>query len=211
MEIGPTYQEMISSSSANKRWRLSFQKWYSLPSHIQTLREASEAYSLVLLDMEDWEVAKICSTRLSYMYTKGYVAKSTWDGDERTWDHLEPDDQIVPQNADFILSSPLLADSNLVNEQQGPRMFLGSDCMMGLAPFDAAPGDKICQFWKSNVAALLRKEKDTSIYRLIGRVDLSMGYLDDLKPKYREPDELPQGTEAMIIQMDIKTLSVLTC
>jgi hypothetical protein len=210
LDIGPTYQEMISSGSANKRWRLSFEKWYSLPSHIQTLREASEAYSLVLLDMTDQELAKIRFILPFDMYAKGIIAKSTWNGGERTWDHQEPDSQIGRHTGD-ISSSPFWQDLTLVEEQPGLHMFLGSNYRMGLAPFKAAPGDKICQFWKSDVVALLRQERDSSVYRVIGRLHLSRGYLNDLKPMYREADELATAYQTMIIQMDIRALSVLTC
>jgi hypothetical protein len=89
-------------------------------------------------------------------------------------------------------------------------MFLGNNYLMGLAPFGTAPGDKICQFWKSNVVGLLRKEKDNEIHRLIGRLDLSWGYLKDLKSMYREPDELKTGEQSVIIQTDIRALNVLT-
>lgn len=210
LDIGPTYQEMISSSSANRRWRLSFEKWYSLPLQVQTLREASEAYSLVLLDMTDQELAKICSIRPCDMYTKGIIAKSTWNGNDETWDHQEPDDQIG-RDTDDISSNTVLPDSTLIKEPEGPHMFLGNNCLMGLAPFEAAPGDKICQFWKSDVVALLRKEKDSSVYRVIGRLDLSRGYLEDLEPKYIEAGSLSLGEEVMIIEMDIRALGVLTC
>jgi hypothetical protein len=207
LDIGPTYQDMLSYSSANKRWRLSFEKWYSLPSHIQTLREVSEAYSLVLLDMTDQELAKIRFIHPGELYTKGILAQSTWDGDEGTWDHQEPDNQIG-RDMDDIPSSAILPGLTLARK---PHMFLGSNYLMGLAPAEAAPGDKICQFWKSNVGGLLRKERDNEIHRLIGRLDLSWGYLEDLKPMYREPDEMTRGEQSVIIQMDIRALSVLTC
>jgi hypothetical protein len=226
LDIGPTYQEMISSSSANKRWRLSFEKWYSLPSHIQTLREANESYSLVLLDMTDQELAKIHSIHPCDLYTKGIIAKSTWNSDESTWDHQEPDNQIG-RDTDDIPSNAVLPDLTLAKEPEGPHTFLGNNCLMGLAPFRTAPGDKICQFWNSDVVVLLRKEKDSSLYRVIARLHLSRCYLKDLNPMYGEADEsdtddiftnrsvsdtdeLATALQTMIIQMDIRALSVLT-
>jgi hypothetical protein len=226
LDIGPTYQEMISSSSANKRWRLSFEKWYSLPSRIQTLREANESYSLVLLDMTDQELAKIRSIHPCDLYTKGIIAKSTWNSNARTWDHQEPDNQ-TGRDTDDIPSNAILPDLTLVKEPEGPHMFLGNNCLMGLVPFRTAPGDKICQFWNSDVVVLLRKEKDSSLYRVIGRLHLSRCYLKDLNPMYGEADEsdtddiprrssdpdiarLATALQTMIIQMDIGALSVLT-
>jgi hypothetical protein len=78
------------------------------------------------------------------------------------------------------------------------------------------------------VVVLLRKEKDSSLYRVIGRLHLSRCYLKDLNPVYGEADEsdtddfstkrsdsdtddLATALQTMIIQMEIKTLSVVMC
>jgi hypothetical protein len=82
--------------------------------------------------------------------------------------------------------------------------------MMGLAPSWAREGDIICQFWKTDATALLRKEDETEIYRVVGRLHLNAGSLKDLKPVYLEWIDPSSGAESVLIQMDIKTLSALT-
>jgi hypothetical protein len=57
----------------------------------------------------------------------------------------EPGNQIG-RDTDDIPSNAVLPDLTLVKEPEGPHMFLGNNCLMGLAPFGTAPGDKICQF-----------------------------------------------------------------
>jgi len=93
-----------------------------------------------------------------------------------------------------------------------PLMFLGSNLLLGSAPAEAQEGDLICLFWKIGVVALLRRE-DVSrnpVYRVIGKLYLSTGYLNDLKPVYRKFNEPIKGSQTMLIEMDIKTLSILT-
>jgi len=89
-------------------------------------------------------------------------------------------------------------------------MFLGDNHQIGLAPVEAKEGDVLCKFWKTNVVAVVREEQK-DIYRVVGRLDLFAGFLRDLEPVCLEFSEPYVGTETLIIQMDIKTLSVLTC
>lgn len=39
-----------------------------------------------------------------------------------------------------------------------PRLFLGDNGIIGLAPTEAELGDIICEFWGTDVTALLREE-----------------------------------------------------
>jgi hypothetical protein len=43
------------------------------------------------------------------------------------------------------------------NQSESPRLFIGSDFMMGLVPSNAQVGDVICQFWNSPASAVLRR------------------------------------------------------
>jgi hypothetical protein len=89
-------------------------------------------------------------------------------------------------------------------------MFLGSNLLLRSAPAEAQEGDLICLFWKIGVVALLRREHAYPVYRVIGKLYLSAGSLLDLKPVYRHFNEPREGSATMLIEMDIKTLSVLT-
>jgi hypothetical protein len=89
-------------------------------------------------------------------------------------------------------------------------MFLGSHLLLGSAPAEAQEGDLICLFWKIGVVALLRREEAYPVYRVIGKLYLSTGYLRNLEPVYRNFNEPIEGSPTMLIEMDIKTLSILT-
>jgi len=153
-----------------------------------------------------------------------------------------------------------------------PRLFLGDKGIIGLAPPEAELGDIICQFWGTDVTAVLRKEPSScslvndavviderpegnktggeapekplvnntvdeptksesevtelwdtesghtlsearqpeSLYRIIGRVHLSTGYLKNLEPTYRKLNKPLEGSECIDITMNIHTLAHLT-
>lgn len=52
--------------------------------------------------------------------------------------------------------------------------------------------------------------KEEVVYRIIGRVHLSTGYLKDLKPTYLIFSKPPDGSECIDITMSIHTLAHLT-
>jgi hypothetical protein len=79
-----------------------------------------------------------------------------------------------------------------------------------MAPPEAREGDFICQFWKTNVVALVRKEEMSEEYRIVGRVDLVTGHLEDAKPVYQNWVAPRLQADILGIHMDIRTLSMLT-
>jgi hypothetical protein len=91
-----------------------------------------------------------------------------------------------------------------------PRLFLGSNFLLGSAPTNAKRGDVICRFWNSEVTALLRRREGSS-YQVVGKVHLSTGYLDGLQPVFGGRIEARDGAKTMFIEMDLRTLSRLTC
>jgi hypothetical protein len=102
-----------------------------------------------------------------------------------------------------VLSHPPMTCSS-------PRLFLGSNLLLGLAPPEAKEGDVICHFWETDVVALLRKEIESGIYRIVGRVHLSTGYLRNLEPVYRDWVEPVKQADTIRIEMDVRTLYKLT-
>jgi hypothetical protein len=91
-----------------------------------------------------------------------------------------------------------------------PRMFLGSNLLLRSAPAEAQEGDLIFLFWNNGEVALLRIEDRSQVYRVIGKLYLSTGYLENLKPVYRNFIKPEERSATMLIEMDIKTLSILT-
>ena len=91
-----------------------------------------------------------------------------------------------------------------------PRLFLGTNKLVGSVPANAKRGDIICQFWNTDVTALLRKRPGAAYFEVVGKVYLSTGYMDGLQAKFRERMAPKDGTKAVIIEMDLRTLSRLT-
>jgi hypothetical protein len=58
-----------------------------------------------------------------------------------------------------------------IDRQETPRLFLGSDIMMGLIPPSVKVGDIICQFWNSSASAVLRQRANGD-YDIIGRASI---------------------------------------
>jgi hypothetical protein len=82
----------------------------------------------------------------------------------------------------------------------------------GLVPPEAEIGDLICHFWNCEVVALLRQEIESEVYRIVGRVHLSTGNLDQrLVPIYEKWKISVKGAKSLLVQMDIGSLHILTC
>jgi len=84
LHLGPTLSEMISTSSANKKWRSCFPAYYPLPDDIQRLRIANEKYMELLLKSETREMSeKFCAIDATMMYSKAVPDnKSFWISSE---------------------------------------------------------------------------------------------------------------------------------
>jgi hypothetical protein len=274
-QLGPTSESIVSSASANRQWKASFQDSYSLPADIQKLREANQAYTAKILDMPNWITGNICGISPLIRYSRSIPTGFDWLPDPTKWDHDEhvhnsgscnngashsQSSQRFPASgthirSKFLNSEPLIEISQpvqmvsrgtqtsfddwtprpkpvLLNPQDThfkrdrsdkptlanpsvypgkPRMFLGGDLLMGLAPAEAQIGDLICTFWNTDVATLLRREKSSGIYRVVGKADLSTGYLVNLQSEYRKWVTPKKGAKTLLIEMDIHTLALLTC
>jgi hypothetical protein len=128
-----------------------------------------------------------------------------WDDGDADWSTRE-----IVEETDRRRSLDVPTISHSPRMSSRPRMFLGSDLLLGSAPAEAQEGDLICLFWKIGIVALLRREAVHPVYRVIGKLYLSTGSLVDLKPVYRNFNEPIKGSQTMLIEMDIKTLSILT-
>jgi hypothetical protein len=75
LHIRPTYREMISSSTANKRWRSSFPMHYSSPEDIRRLRTANETYVKWLVESTTTrELDKLRTIDPTKMFSKAIPA-----------------------------------------------------------------------------------------------------------------------------------------
>jgi hypothetical protein len=205
LHIGPSYNEIISSNMANKQWKSSFKDYYPLPQDVEELRGVYESYSILLNDPKR-NFDKFRGILPSELYSKAIESDRVWNRNEKTWDHQELDHQVGRDLNDSV------SITNATFSKGSPRIFLGSNRVMGLVPGETIEGDIICQFWKTDVVAVLRKEDQGEIYRVVGRADISTGWLNaDLRPVYSHWKEPVEEAKTMVIQLEIETLAFLTC
>jgi len=208
LHLGPTCDEMYSSSALYKDWKLSFDAYYASPSERLKLREINEAYDAFLLKHSEWISHAVFGIDPQEMYSRGNLIEGMWEPVEENWSTRE-----IAGVSRRRSSSDILDISYHPRKSSRPRMFLGSNLLLGSAPAEAQEGDLICLFWNIGIVALLRKEDDWHgcwNYRVIGKLYLSTGYPENLKPVYRNFIKPKEGSPTMLIEMDIKTLSILT-
>jgi hypothetical protein len=119
LSLGRTFSEMISSSVANKRWKLNFGDHYAFPDDIEELRKANEAYGIDLLRVKNKKALKFCCVCPTKSYSRATMAYEEWNRDENTWSYLEQH-TLVDQRA----SGPAKIEHPGDCRCQ-PRMFLG--------------------------------------------------------------------------------------
>ncbi|KAH7410600.1 heterokaryon incompatibility protein-domain-containing protein [Cadophora sp. MPI-SDFR-AT-0126] len=206
IHLGPTYDEMISSSAANKKWKNAFNEHYRDLLENEKMREANEAYSAKLLAMTDQDISRIRGIFPRYMYSRAEYC-NPWDVAGKTFDR-DSDYYKLTRLAES--EQDRIEIENDMQEVDQCRMFLGGQEYMGLAPPQAQKGDKICLFWEVDVAALLRKELNSHWYRVVGIPNISTGFMANGMPRYRKRAVATPGTDAMLIHMDIRTLATLS-
>jgi hypothetical protein len=189
--LGPTYDEVYASSSVSKKWKLTFRKHFSRPDDIKKLREANEAYEILLFDQ--WEAIR---KRVRFIDPLNFeslgvvIMKGVWDPE--SFESVQDVDKYLKSCNNLLRygtgekGSFGVCDMRLASTaSKAPRLFLGNYLQIGLAPPEAREGDLICQFWRTNVVALVRKEARGEKFRIVGRADLSTGHLEDAKPVYQ--------------------------
>jgi hypothetical protein len=203
LHVGSTYEEIYSSSVIYRDWRVSFDTYYSSPSARLQLREINEAYDAFLLKHSEWISHGVFGIDPQGMYTRATLMEDLWEDVEENW----PTREIAGITRRRSLDIPAI--SRRPRKSSRPRMFLGSNLLLGSAPAEAQADNLICLFWNIGAVTLLRKEDRSQVYRVIGKLYLSTGYLENLKPVYRNFIKPEEGSATTLIEMDIKTLSIL--
>lgn len=140
---------MISSSTICKEWKLCFDNYYSSPLERRELREANEAYDSFLLKHSEWISHAVFCIHPQYMYSRATFMGGSWDGWDENWSTKE---LILGTDRRRSLDAPTISHSPKMSSR--PRMFLGSNLLLGRAPAEAREGDLVCLFWKIGVVAL---------------------------------------------------------
>lgn len=156
--VGPTYGDTISSFNATRIWKASLDKYYTDAHELRNLRKLDEEYTVRLPDMEEEDLARVCSIRSSKSF--GFREKEPESAAQCE------DQDVVPQE---FQKSTCRRDISSSSEL---RRFLGSSKGIGLVPPTAQEGDLICKFWKCNVAIILRTNSTTADrFEIIGRAN----------------------------------------
>jgi hypothetical protein len=176
--LGPQHSDVVSSAQASKIWKSSFRKYYNNSQNLARLREQDEAYTAVLLDMDETDLARVSKDPSPDRQI--FISNHAWLSDEvpyrsdyRKWwrqrelnhdqytNRLRFEDEFKPESA--------------LERIAEPRRFLGSNTCMGLVHPWAEVGDFICRFWGCDVAAVLRPDSD-NYFIMVGRADMATSW-----------------------------------
>ena len=169
--FGPPYSDAVSSFEANKTWKNSFGKCYDKQDDLSRLREQGEAYMAALLDMDEIDLATICSIRDTLSIPSLAIDRDWISGSETL-----TEDEIrffsLWANRQPFRSKDVPKPDPASKPIAEPRRFLGSNLCMGLVPPQAQVGDLICRFYGCNVAAVLRPTSQNT-FHIICRADVA--------------------------------------
>lgn len=82
------------------------------------------------------------------LWSRGSKMKRRWDSNEDSWEIPSP--ELDAAQNELISPDDKVSSAALLGDQQ-PRMFLGENFLIGMAPSNAQRGDIIVQFWKTDV------------------------------------------------------------
>lgn len=133
---------------------------------------------------------------------------------------LSPDDA-TSQNFSNIPNEEEIGRVKRPPPSSEARLYLGDQVVIGLVPDLAEVGDLICQFWDTDVAALLRPVSDSRFYQVVGRAhifDAKNLVNPEVKVSKNGTKRLKKGKKSVVkevncvvINMDIRTLQSLSC
>ncbi|KAN0095104.1 Heterokaryon incompatibility protein (HET) domain containing protein [Hyaloscypha variabilis] len=212
LQLGPTDIELSSSSAAYKDWRRAFEDSYYSGDDIKKLREVNEAYDDLLFHKGELVRSKVRSIDHEEYLSNEFVTNVEFEALTKNTDFSEIKSALEWRSFSMLLQQcpPKSISSHPAQPPLPPRIMLCENLLLGLAPPEARIGDLICQFWETDVVAILRQCHPGEGYQVVGRVDLSAGCLKDGNIVYKKWVAPPVNAFAIRIYMDIMTLSKLT-
>ncbi|KAE8447991.1 hypothetical protein EG329_009914 [Mollisiaceae sp. DMI_Dod_QoI] len=133
LHLGPTYDDMISSAAANKRWTSSFDIHYTSPEDNEQLRKADHKYKSILLKrMDQAKLDSVKSLRSPTCYARLAGSWNFLFSDKDDWTYRESSHNIIAN-----LAEGGAKDHPPPRTSSQPRIFLGSNLLLGLAPAEA--------------------------------------------------------------------------
>jgi hypothetical protein len=194
----------MSSSSAAQDWTGCWTDHYQSEADLETLRFINEEYTARILGYKDADLARV--RNIWNRHVSAWPARQGRnDGQKLIFSHTgAAEDGELPGS-----------DGNVTN---GPRIFIGTNYVMGLVSPAAAVGDAVVRFWNCNSAMLVRPMEPHSTppsFMLIGRADVAefVHGTNSAFPKPQSSPEAQTGSDhpnAVHVDLDLRTLQQIT-
>jgi hypothetical protein len=204
VQLGPEYLSLMSSSAAAQDWTSCWTDHYQTEADLEILRFINEEYTARILEYEDVDLARVCNIWNRHV--------SAWPVDQGRQDGQKP----TSSHPGTARNDKLEASGS--NAIEGPRIFLGTGYVMGLASSAAAIGDVVVKFWNCNAAMLMRPTEPRSSatsFMLIGRADVAE-LVSGTKSASLEPQSATGAQaglahpDAVHVDLDLRTLQRIT-
>lgn len=160
---GPSYAEMIALPEAMKRWNLVLSK---CKTDMSRLRLANEGFMRLLPELTDTDLEQIRPIKTTVTWRR-----DTWKNQLK----FAPFFKFDTENKWEWPPLPGHKQRQQIGSPQSPHLFMTEDGVIGLAPFNARIGDRLYQFWNSDVVAVVRQWDD--YLQIVGRAVIA-------NPKY---------------------------
>lgn len=194
---------------------ISWDVHYNETSHLGILRRKYETFTARIMSYEERDMARI----------RNIQSPSTV-----AW-------RIAGTSAPKSLAPGCATDFEIVPDVQGncepvqsigPRICLGTACLIGLVPPAARPGDIIVQFWNCSAAIIMRPidpratDGPASSFVLVGRADVAEAHDPKGTPEHdthvtQQPSagfgpmfEDPEASGLVHVDLDLRTLQIIT-
>ncbi len=196
---------MVSSFRAEREWLSCWTRTYDDLEDLETLGKINEQYTTDIM-----EYSRSYLDRIQDVCAPNVVA---WGNDQQ--------ERLCSEAADEY--SKIFERTNTGDDPHdavsGPRISLGTDCIIMLAPPAAKAGDIIVRFWNCSAAAIMRYipslpaspgtdslHEASSPLMLVGRADVAD--VPGTKSSFR--NWAPKPAAAVNFDVDFRTLQILT-
>jgi hypothetical protein len=214
LHLGPDYYSFIGSFQATQNWFSEWENYYTQHADLERLHELNDRYIDKVWQYSNKDMERIRDIDSPHV--------SAW--------RLSAKRQQTASESKLALNSK----SILLPRSNGPRIFLGTGHLIGLAPPAAQIGDVVIQFWNCDAALVMRPGHtehmatednigcSASSFSLVGRADVV-----DLSNEKDTPgtdswaeDQLcgsgsdnadgSEGSGAVYVDLDFATLQAIT-
>jgi hypothetical protein len=218
VQLGPRYTSFVGSFRAQQDWLYCWEDFYHKPVDLETLRRINESYMAEIVRYKEKDLARVREIR-----NPNTVAWRIAAG-------------VNPPRSDhrYATEYDKMWNDNEQGQPSEPRLFLGTDSLIGLIPSAAKIGDFIIQFWNCNAAIVVRPinlgigavstvDGSNTSFMLVGRANVAEVIDRKANPGFDMRAEerflgntargLKEGFEtsgAVYVDMDFPTLQIIT-